>query len=383
VGSNFDDDGGTSFTGAVWILFMKTDGTVKSEQKISKTQGDVGVLATRSGFGNSVTGIGDLDEDGIEDIAVGASRVEDGDGPSTGAVWILFLGTDGKVDGSQKISATSGGLVGTLEGNDQFGTSLANMGDLDGDGVTDLAVGARGDDDGTNFSGAIYVLFMNTNGTVKEEQKISNTEGNFGGVIDGGDVFGSSVANLGDLDGNGENDLAVGTPSDDDGGFGRGAVWILFLNSLNSPPDCSEVIPNSDAAIASFDSAMVVTSNGSPTIVNIESSPSHKTVEIGLSGVTDPDGDPTTLTIDGITQDEPTTGSGKGDKSPDGFGVGTDTATIRAERLGTGDGRVYEISFTADDGNGGSCTGSVKVAVSHDNAKVAVDSGQNFDSTQQ
>jgi hypothetical protein len=127
---------------------------------------------------------------------------------------------------------------------------------------------------------------------------------------------------------------------------------------------------------------MVVTSNGSPTIVNIGASPSHKTVEVVLSGITDFDGDPISLNIDAITQDEPTSGSGKGDKSPDGFGVGTETASIRAERLGTGDGRVYEILFTADDGNGGTCSNSVFVGVPHGKNKPPIDSGQNFDSTQ-
>jgi len=164
---------------------------------------------------------------------------------------------------------------------------------------------------------------------------------------------------------------------------------ILLLHCLaincdvpvNNPPICEDATPNIGNDVSSFDSAVVATSSSSPTITNIGTSPSHKTVEIGLSGVTDPDGDPITLTIDGITQDEPTTGSGQGDKSPDGFGIGTDSALVRAERLGTGDGRIYEISFTADDGNGGMCSSSVFVGVPHDNKKDPIDSGQFFDST--
>lgn len=128
----------------------------------------------------------------------------------------------------------------------------------------------------------------------------------------------------------------------------------------NQDPDCSEATPNTDSLFP----------------------PNHKMNDITISGVTDPDGDTVTLTIDGITQDEPTNGTGDGETSPDGDGVGTDTAQIRAERSGTGDGRVYEISFTADDGNGGMCTGSVSVGVPHDKKSTAVDSGQNFDSTQ-
>lgn len=109
--------------------------------------------------------------------------------------------------------------------------------------------------------------------------------------------------------------------------------------------------------------------------------PNHKLVTIDLGGISDPDGDAVTLTVTGITQDEPTNGLGDGDKAPDGFGVATATPQVRAERSGTGNGRVYALTFTAEDGNGGSCTATVTVGVPHDRHDEAVDDGQNFDST--
>jgi hypothetical protein len=109
--------------------------------------------------------------------------------------------------------------------------------------------------------------------------------------------------------------------------------------------------------------------------------PNHKFHSVSVNGVTDADGDAVTITIDGITQDEPVNGKGDGNTSPDGAGVGTDTAEVRAERSGKGDGRVYEISFTADDGNGGTCEGSVNVGVPHDKKDTPTDSGQDYDST--
>ena len=74
---------------------------------------------------------------------------------------------------------------------------------------------------------------------------------------------------------------------------------------------------------------------------------------------------------------------GSGKTSPDGQGVGTSTAEVRAERVGGGNGRVYRISFTADDGNGGSCSGEVLVRVPKSQGKKAsaVDDGALFDST--
>ena len=229
VGSFADDDGGEN-VGAVWVLFLNDDGTVKSHQKISGTEGAFhGMLNAFDSFGVSVASLGDLDGDGVVDLAVGADADDDG-GIDRGAVWILFLNTDGSVKSHQKISDTEGAFDGTLSNEDRIGQSMASLGDLDGDGVGDLAVGAFGDDDGGANRGAVWILFLNTDGTVKGHQKISSTQGGFTGLLDDGDLF-IDAASLGDLDGDGVGDLAVGARSDDDGGTTRGAVWILFLNT--------------------------------------------------------------------------------------------------------------------------------------------------------
>ena len=109
--------------------------------------------------------------------------------------------------------------------------------------------------------------------------------------------------------------------------------------------------------------------------------PNHKFVPITIIGITDDDGDSVTITIDGIFQDERVNAKGDGNTSPDGDGVGTDTAQLRSERSGNENGRVYEISFTADDGNGGSCSGTVQVGVPHDKKDTPVNDGTIYDST--
>ncbi len=211
-------------------------GWVLSHQKISDTEGGfTGILDDGDQFGNSVASLGDLDGDGVSDLVVGAYQDDDG-GNGRGAAWVLFLNTDGTVKRHQKISDREGGFTGVLDDNDFFGLSLAPLGDLDGDGVGDLAVGAIGDDDGAGNAngnrGAVWVLFLNPDGTVKSHQKISDTEGGFTGTLDDDDWFGHSVGSLGDLDGDGVIDLAVGAVQDDDGGNGRGAVWVLFLDGV-------------------------------------------------------------------------------------------------------------------------------------------------------
>ncbi|MEO7860178.1 MAG: hypothetical protein ABIU05_06990 [Nitrospirales bacterium] len=88
-----------------------------------------------------------------------------------------------------------------------------------------------------------------------------------------------------------------------------------------------------------------------------------------------------TISVTTVTQDEPV--KGKGDKtSPDAV-IQAGSASVRAERLNSGNGRVYQISFSADDGKGGSCNGAVKVGVPLNLKKGlnAIDDGQVYDST--
>ena len=116
-----------------------------------------------------------MNNDGINDIAVGAYADDDGStgNNNRGAVYILFLNTDGTVSDYQKISDTEGGFTATLNDSDNFGVSIASIGDLNNDGVNDIAVGAWFDDDGStgdNDRGAVYILFLNTDGPVSNYQ---------------------------------------------------------------------------------------------------------------------------------------------------------------------------------------------------------------------
>ena len=131
----------------------------------------------------------------------------------------------------------------------------------------------------------------------------------------------------------------------------------------NRPPDASQAVPSI---------AMIWP-------------PNHKMVGVEVLGVTDPDGDPVTITIDAIWQDEPVDTFGDGSHVPDGFGIGTSIAWVRAERAAAkkvgGNGRVYHIRFTADDGLGMSDSGEVLVGVPLSIKSAVIDDGALFDST--
>jgi len=216
-------DGGDE--GAVWLLSLHPDGTVAASHKLRLAGAEAG-----DHVGTALATVGDLDGDGIAELAVGADRDDDG-GTDRGAVTLLFLDAAGDVRQSQKISSTTGGLSDGPADGDLFGHSVAALGDVDGDGTPDLAVGGDDADDGGPSRGAVWVLFLNTDGTVRATQRISDTAGGFTGVLDDVDLFGQAVAGPGDLDGDGTPDLAVSATLDDDGGDARGAVWVLFLNA--------------------------------------------------------------------------------------------------------------------------------------------------------
>ena len=132
------------------------------------------------------------------------------------------------------------------------------------------------------------------------------------------------------------------------------SLYGLAALPNNRPPDVSDAYPSTECLWP----------------------PNHKFVDVTIEGVSDPDGDEITITILNITSNEPSNSH-----EPDYYGVGTDTASLLAERLGSGDGRVYTITFLASDGRGGEAVGTVYVYLPHDQSgkDCGDDGGQTCD----
>jgi hypothetical protein len=152
-------------------------------------------------------------------------------------------------------------------------------------------------------------------------------------------------------------DLDLAWPETLNGGQETNKLVISLGYIPPAPPDCSEAYPSVD--------------NLWP--------PNHELWPVKILGVT---GNDVSITIDSIYQDEPVDSTGDGEFVPDGQGLGTDTAQVRAERDGDGNGRVYHIHFTATN-DGGSCQNEVLVTVPKSKGKngAAVDDGADYDST--
>jgi hypothetical protein len=130
---------------------------------------------------------------------------------------------------------------------------------------------------------------------------------------------------------------------------------------VNHPPDCSGAGPSSPELWP----------------------PNHKFSPVSIVGVVDPDGDPVTVVITSVRQDELLNSLGDGNTCPDATGIGGTVVSLRAERSGLDDGRVYHLDFTASDGRGGQCTGTTGLCVPHDQrpGHVCGDQGPLYSST--
>jgi hypothetical protein len=174
--------------------------------------------------GNPSDVAADFNNDGVADLAIGVPGEAVG-GPENdiaGAVNVLY-GADGGLSGSgaQLFSQVGG----TVEFRDRFGEALA-AGDFNGDGVTDLAGGASGEDvDGVRDAGAVSVLYGSSGGLTTAGGRLFTQVGS---AAEEQDWFGWALA-AGDFNRDGFADLAVGAPYESVGStFAAGAVSVLY-----------------------------------------------------------------------------------------------------------------------------------------------------------
>jgi len=179
-------------------------------------------LIDESSFGRATASIGDVDNNGVKDLVVGQPYADN----RKGAVFLVTLDTDKTVLATTKIEHQN--LQQELNDQDRFGFSVENIGDINGDGIDDLAVGASQHDDGTINGGAVFILFMDTSGQIGSYSKISGNSGSLQGLKDKAYLgMTENIALLGDVNGDGVNDIAVGSAQE---GSGQG-VYILYLTS--------------------------------------------------------------------------------------------------------------------------------------------------------
>ena len=183
--------------------------------------GDEAHAGTRRTVSVAVVGFSataDFDGDSFVDVAVGVPGEAVGSAGGAGAVSVIYGSPAGLASaGNQLWTQNSPNVAGTAEAGDGFGTAVG-VGDFNGDGYADLAVGVPGEDVGTVADGgAVHVLLGSPQGlTATGSQLWTQDSPGVADSVQAGDGFGSSLA-TGDFDGDGRGDLAVGVPYEDVG----------------------------------------------------------------------------------------------------------------------------------------------------------------------
>ena len=191
--------------------------------------------------GWSVSAAGDVNGDGLADLLVGAPTIMSSN--SVGRSYVVFGKTSSTEIHLSQVAAGTGGfaIIGETA-DDRSGYSVSAAGDVNGDGLSDLFVGAPYNDlDGTN-AGRSYVVFGKTSSTAINLSQVVNGTGGF--VIIGqtaGDRSGYSVSAAGDVNGDGLSDLIVGAPYKNVNGINTGRSYVVFGKTSSTTINLSQV----------------------------------------------------------------------------------------------------------------------------------------------
>lgn len=254
VGAPFEDVGTFPSAGAVNVIFGAPGGlnTGRPSQLLTQDTIGVGAVAAGDSFGSALA-TGRLDDDAAEDLAIGAPFANVGPDADAGLVDVVFGSTDGLGEGRPSLLFTqdSPGVGSDSEPDDTFGASLA-VGDHNGSGVDDLAVGAPGEAVGAlGAAGAVNILFGLPGGPDGSGQLFHQDVDGVVSEAEAGDRFGDALA-ADDFGRGGQADLAVGVPGESAGAVaGAGAINVLYGSSSGLVGPGSQLFHQGAAGVGS------------------------------------------------------------------------------------------------------------------------------------
>jgi len=232
VGARLADPGGEPTAGQSFVVFGKTSASPVALASLGSGGFRIDGIDVGDSSGYSVSGAGDFNGDGLADLIVGAHG---GGAGGTGESYLVF----GKTSSAPVNLATPGSAgfrINGVDSGDFSGRSVSGAGDVNGDGLADLIIGAiLADPGGDNAAGESYVVFGKTGTTPIDLAALGSGGFRIDG-IDPGDYAGIGVSGAGDVDGDGLADLIVGALGAAPGGDAdAGQSYVVFGKTSATP----------------------------------------------------------------------------------------------------------------------------------------------------
>ncbi|MEM9273561.1 MAG: putative Ig domain-containing protein, partial [Cyanobacteria bacterium P01_F01_bin.143] len=266
IGATGANPNGNDIEGESYVVFGRSTG-FSSSLNLSSLNGSNGFILNGidefDGSGRSVSNAGDINGDNIDDLIISARSADPNGQSGAGESYVVFGRNTGFASSFDlsSLDGSNGFVLNGIDADDRLGESVSGAGDVNGDGIDDLIVGAyNASPNGQSFAGETYVVFGRNTGfsssfDLSDLLIVNGGDGSEGFVlngIDSVDVSGWSVSNGGDINADGIDDLIIGARAADPNGQSvAGETYVIFGND-NLPPVIGEVIQDRFAATNSF-----------------------------------------------------------------------------------------------------------------------------------
>jgi FG-GAP repeat protein len=237
IGAYYADPSGRTDAGSTYVIYGKAGGynAPIDLASLSNTQGfriDGAVAVDRSG--NAVSAAGDINNDGIVDLLIGAYNADPSGRTGAGSSYVIY----GKVGGYDtaidlaSLSSTQGFRIDGAVTSEYSGISVSAAGDINHDGISDLLIGANGaDPSGRTDAGSTYVIYGKAGGynAPIDLASLSNTQGFKVNGAAAGNQSGYSVSSAGDINNDGISDLIIGAHyASPLGRTNAGSIYVIY-----------------------------------------------------------------------------------------------------------------------------------------------------------